>query len=81
LASKSLPETCIRVYQKSIIEGLVQGHVYSMPLLLKRRADLRGSVLALVGTQIDLGFPAHKYGHHAAKTVSAGILLLGRKIL
>lgn len=38
-----------------MMEILLQRYVYSKPLLLKERADLREAVLFLLDTLIDLG--------------------------
>jgi hypothetical protein len=67
----SLPDAFIRIHQKSkqsdptvlfgnsntryMMEILLQRYVYSKPLLLKERLDLREAVLFLLDTLIDLG--------------------------
>lgn len=71
VGEQSLPDAFIRIHQKSkdsdltvlfgssntryMMEILLQRYVYSKPLLLKERADLREAVLFLLDTLIDLG--------------------------
>lgn len=74
VGEQSLPDAFIRICKKCVagdpkkllvdsntrfrLEVLLQRYVYSKPLLLKERAELRASVLALLDTLIDLGSSA-----------------------
>jgi hypothetical protein len=71
IGEESLPDAFVRIHQKSkspdakapfdnsntryMLEVLLQRYVYSKPLLLKERTDLREAVLFLLDTLIDLG--------------------------